>query len=61
MNRKELFWISVTVFLTIVSWMMLDIYKVKISADSGSGMMNIVKINFKIDPEILDVLKKKVQ
>lgn len=61
MNRKELFWISVTVFMTIISWMMLDLYKVRTSADSGSNTSNVVKINFKIDPGILDVLKKKVQ
>ncbi len=58
MNRKELFWISVTVFMTIVAWMLLDIYKAK-TVDVETKLKDIVRINFSIDPKVLKVLEKK--
>jgi len=59
MNQKELFWISVTVFLTIVAWMILDIYKVKTQTTIESKLQSLQTVDFKIKPDILEVLKER--
>ncbi len=58
MNQKELFWISVTVFLTIVAWMIIDIYRVQIpsSIDTQAGTP---LTHLQIDPKILQIIKNK--
>ena len=59
MNQKELFWISVTVFLTIVAWMILDIYRVKTQTTIESKLQSLQTVDFKIKPDILEVLKER--
>ena len=58
MNQKELFWISLTVFLTIVAWMLLDIYRVK-TQTKVEGLKSLQTVDFTIRPDILKVLKGK--
>lgn len=60
MNQKELLWISVTIFLTILAWMFIDIYKVKAGvAASSVTATKSVTVNVKIDQKILTILKDK--
>lgn len=59
MNQKELFWISVTVFFTIVAWMILDIYMVKTKTTVESGFESMQKVDFTIKSDILKILKEK--
>lgn len=59
MNQKELFWISVTVFLTIVAWMILDIYRVKTLTTIESKLQSLQTVDFIIKPDILEVLKER--
>ena len=59
MNQKELFWISLTVFFTIVAWMILDIYMVKTKTTVKSGFESMQKVDFTIKSEIIKVLKEK--
>ena len=58
MNQKEIFWISVTVFLTILAWMLLDLYKVKTQTTVDSGLRSVQTVDFVIKPEMLDKLKE---
>lgn len=58
MNQKELFWISVTVFLTIFAWMLLDIYKVKTQTTVDSGLKSVQTVDFTIKPDMLKKLKE---
>lgn len=59
MNRKEIFWISITIFLTVVAWMILDIYKIKSNVNLDKEVYSSTIIKYKIDPEILKKLKNK--
>ncbi len=60
MNQKnELFWISLTVFFTIVAWMLFDIYKAKVNTDIDTAFKNVQKIDFTIKTDVLDKLKEK--
>ena len=58
MNQKEIIWISVTVFLTILAWMLLDLYKVKTQTTVDSGLRSVQTVDFVIKPEMLDKLKE---
>ena len=59
MNQKELFWISVTIFLTMIAWMILDIYKVKTKTTVESGLKSVQTVDFTIKTDILNILKEK--
>lgn len=57
MNQKELFLISITIFLTIVAWMILDIYKIRTNIEAGFNQPRA--INFKLQPQVLEILKRR--
>lgn len=59
MNQKELFWISVTIFLTMIAWMILDIYQVKTKTTVESGLKSVQTVDFTIKTDILNILKEK--
>lgn len=61
MNQKELFILSLTIFFTIVAWLLLDIYKVTFNSSIQQKIQKIPSINFKIDAEVLRSLKLKDQ
>lgn len=58
MNQKELFFISITIFLTIVAWMLLDVYRAQ-SSSFDMPVITLEQVNYKIDPWVLDQLKQK--
>jgi len=59
MRQKELFIISITVFLTILAWILVDIYKSK-SETTVSQQFSIGKtVQYKMDPAVLQKLKNK--
>lgn len=58
MNQKELFFISITIFLTIVAWMLLDVYRAQTSSFE-MPVMSSEQVNYKIDPGVLNQLKQK--
>ena len=59
MNQKEVFWISVTIFLTMIAWMILDIYQVKTKTTVESGLKSVQTVDFTIKTNILNLLKEK--
>lgn len=59
MNKKELFFISVTVFLTIVSWVLIDAYKVDLAIKSEKQELSLISKKINLDVSILKVLKEK--
>ncbi|MCX7880944.1 MAG: hypothetical protein N2482_00305 [Patescibacteria group bacterium] len=61
MNRKELFLISLTIFLTIFAWVLFDIYRIKTDKNLPD-QYNITTIkNVKLEIEVLKKLKTKNQ
>lgn len=60
MRQKELLIISITIFLTIVAWIVSDIYHVAKTEKLGSLKSKTLEpININIDHEIINALEKK--
>lgn len=59
MNQKELFWLSITVFFTVFAWMLFDIYRLKTNVKIDSAVSSSVSVNFKMNTDLLEVLKKR--
>lgn len=59
MNQKELLIISVTIFLTIVSWMLVDIYKVKTISNPSASTNYASDTVGTLDGEVFKMLKEK--
>lgn len=61
MNKKEVLFLSIGIFLTVIAWLIADIYhaateeKIKIKVDIP--ILN----NYKISKELLEILKNKKQ
>jgi len=52
-------WLSLTIFLTVVAWMILDIYKIKSNVTLDNEIYSSTIIKYKIDPNLLKKLKSK--
>lgn len=59
MNQKELLIISITVFFTIIAWVIFDIHEVKKNITIKENSQNLQPINFTLDPNIVSDLTKK--
>ena len=59
MNHKEFFWISITIFITIVIWMAVDIYRAKTQITVESELKSLETVNFSVKSGILQRLKEK--
>lgn len=59
MNKKELFFISVTIFLTIVSWVLIDAYKVDLAIQVEKQELSLISKKINLDISILKILKEK--
>lgn len=57
MNQRELFFLSVTIFLTILAWIMLDIYKVQIN--QTTTLDSSPAVNVQLNPKIFTILQNK--
>jgi uncharacterized membrane protein YciS (DUF1049 family) len=60
MNKKELIIISISIFCTIIAWIIVDIYHIKKTV-SDKGLFKPVSLqNYEINKKIIDeVMKKK--
>lgn len=59
MNRKEFLIISIVVFLSVVAWMIIDIYHVKNQPEIEREIKPVQNSNFKIDSDVLNILEQK--
>jgi len=59
MNQKELFIISITIFLTIVAWMLIEAYKVETAIQSEKEEIAVIGKKINIDLEVIKILKGK--
>jgi len=59
MNQKELFYISLTIFFTVVAWVLLEIYRVKTTVNQGLAVKYVMVENIKIDSQVLETLKQR--
>lgn len=59
MKGKELLVLSLGVFLTIVAWMILDIYHIQTKISEQINIKPAQIPNYVMDKSIIDVLKQK--
>ena len=59
MKGKELLILSLGVFLTIIAWMMLDIYHIQIKINEQVNIKPAPVPNYVMDKSVIDVLKQK--
>jgi hypothetical protein len=59
MNPKELLIISLTVFLTIIAWVVSELYVIRKETPTEQEIQS-VSLNYSIDTTILDELEKKI-
>jgi|GEM_PF-790862 len=58
MNKKEVFYLSLTIFLTVVAWVIIEIYKIDVAIKMEKAVVvNNKKIN--LDMSIINELKTK--
>lgn len=58
MNQKEILFISLTIFLTIVAWSISELYIIHKSTPTEKQIES-VKLEYAIDTTILDILENK--
>lgn len=59
MKGKELLALSLGVFLTIIAWMILDIYHIQSKINEQINIKPAQVPNYIMDKTIIDVLKQK--
>jgi len=59
MNKKELLFLSIGVFLTVIAWLVADIYHVS-TEEKIKSKIEVPKLdNYKISKELLEIIKNK--
>lgn len=60
MNKKEIFLLSLTIFCTIIAWIIADIYHIKNTQQVKLKNRDLPKkIDFFLDENIFKILKEK--
>lgn len=60
MKQREIFFISIIVFLTILSWLVIDIYYTKTTGKENEAKIKMPKkLNLKIDTNLFKDLEIK--
>ncbi len=58
MNQKELLLLSLTIFLTIIVWVVSDLYGIFKSTPTNAEIESI-SLKYSIDTKVLEILKTK--
>lgn len=59
MNQRDILIISVTIFLTIIAWVILEIRAISQDTPTSEEIQSAA-VEYTINTDILDVLEKKV-
>ncbi len=59
MNKKEILVISIGIFMTIVAWMIADLYHTKQTTVVEEVANQVFIPTYKIDPALFTILKEK--
>lgn len=59
MNKKELVFISLAIFMTIIAWLVIDIYQIKRSTAEEIEAKPINLTNSEVTKKIIESLKNK--
>jgi hypothetical protein len=59
MKNKELFIISITIFFTILAWVIIDIYHIQTKINEQINIKPAQIPNYKLDKGIIETLKNR--
>jgi len=59
MNKKELLIISVSVFLTIAAWVIIDLYHIQQRITETIKIKPVEIPNYKMDKKLIDLLRER--
>lgn len=59
MNRVEILFISVAIFLTMIAWMVIDIYHIQTKDSSHVEIKPVSIPNYNVDTNIFSILKER--
>ncbi len=59
MNRKELLIIAVGIFMTVIAWMIIDVYNIRKAPYNNLKMQPVVIPSYHIDTKTIEILKNK--
>lgn len=58
MKKKDLMLIAITIFATIVAWVLVEIYVIQSSTPTDEDV-EAIDVNFEIDTEIFNELRER--
>lgn len=58
-SKKEIFILSLTIFLTVISWVIYDLLTLKYQMITKENFNEILEIEPKINSEIINLLKNR--
>jgi len=58
MRQKDILLIVVTIFLTVVAWVILELKSIKETTPT-ENQIDTYTLNYNIDPKILDIIETK--
>lgn len=59
MNKKEILFLSIGVFLTVIAWLVADVYHAS-TEEKIKSKIDIPKLeNYKVSKELLETIKNK--
>lgn len=59
MNRKEFLIISVGIFLTIIAWIIIDIYHIKSSKFNTASLKQVTLVDYEVNKKIINLVTEK--
>ena len=59
MNQRELLTLVIGIFLTIIAWMIIDIYQVQNKPIFDKQINEVESVSFKIDEKIFQTLQER--
>lgn len=58
MNQKDILIIAITIFLTVIAWVVLELYGIKKETPTNTQIESTT-LKYTIDTDILDALEKR--
>lgn len=59
MNKKEVLIISISIFLTILAWVIIDLYHIQKRINETTNIKPIQIPNYKMDKKLIDLLRER--
>lgn len=59
MNKKEILIISISIFLTIIAWVIIDLYHIQQKINTTTNIKPMEIPNYRMDKKLIDLLRER--